>query len=229
MSNTLLVLFDIDGTLIQSGRAGVRGMNLAFAQLYDRPQALHGVPVAGRTDRAIVSEVMRAIGIDPTDEAIAGLRDAYFENLKVELHRVVAEPSGVLPGVTSLIDRLEARRDVVVGLLTGNFHGGAVIKLGHFNLWHRFRLGSFGDAHFDRRALVPVALERARAEGVDVSRPDQVVIIGDTPLDVDCAKANGSRSLAVATGLYDRATLEATGADLVLQTLEDAAAIDAWI
>jgi phosphoglycolate phosphatase-like HAD superfamily hydrolase len=229
MPVSTLVLFDIDGTLIQSGRAGVRGMNLAFGQLYGRPQALQGVPVAGRTDRAIVAQAMTAIGVDPTDEAIAGLRDAYFDNLKVELHRVVAEPSGVLPGVISLIDRLEARPEVVVGLLTGNFHGGAVIKLGHFNLWHRFRLGSFGDAHHDRRALVPVALERAHAAGLAVSRPDQVVIIGDTPLDVDCAKANGSRSLAVATGLYDFATLRATGADLVLQTLEDAAAIDAWI
>jgi phosphoglycolate phosphatase-like HAD superfamily hydrolase len=229
MSNSILVLFDIDGTLIQSGRAGVRGMNLAFAQLYGRPQALQGVLVAGRTDRAIVAEAMRGIGVEPTDEAIAGLRDAYFANLKVELHRVVAEPSGILPGVTTLMDRLEARRDVVVGLLTGNFHGGAIIKLGHFNLWHRFRLGSFGDEHFDRRALVPVAIERARGAGLDISRPEQVVIIGDTPLDVDCARANGSRSLAVATGLYDLVTLGATGADLVLQTLEDAAAIDAWI
>jgi phosphoglycolate phosphatase-like HAD superfamily hydrolase len=229
MSNSVLVLFDIDGTLIQSGRAGVRGMNLAFGQLYARPQALNGVLVAGRTDRAIVAQAMGAIGVDPTDTAIAGLRDAYFENLKVELHRVVAEPSGILPGVTGLIDRLEARPDVVVGLLTGNFHGGAVIKLGHFNLWHRFRLGSFGDVHVDRRALVPVALERAREAGLDIPGPEQVVIIGDTPLDVDCAKANGSRSLAVATGLYDRATLDATGADLVLQTLEDVAAIDAWI
>lgn len=204
-------------------------MNLAFARLYGRERALEGVPVAGRTDRAIVAQVMGAIGVDPTDEAIVGLRDAYFEHLKVELRRVVSEPSGVLPGVAGLIDRLETRHDVVVGLLTGNFHGGAVIKLGHFNLWHRFRLGAFGDAHLDRRSLVPEALERAREAGLDISRPEHVVIIGDTPLDVDCAKANGSRSLAVATGLYDRATLEATGADLVMETLEDAEALASWI
>jgi phosphoglycolate phosphatase-like HAD superfamily hydrolase len=229
MPVSTLVLFDIDGTLIQSGRAGVRGMNLAFERLYGRERALEGVPVAGRTDRAIVSQVMSAIGVDPTDEEIVRLRDAYFESLPAELRRSVAEPSGVLPGVSGLIDRLDARSDVIVGLLTGNFHGGAVIKLGHFDLWHRFRLGAFGDAHLDRRALVPVAIERALDAGLGISRPEQIVIIGDTPLDVDCARANGARSLAVATGLYDFATLGASGADLTVHTLEDVAGIDAWI
>src|SRR5579862_1193742 len=153
MADTTLVLFDIDGTLIQSGRAGVRGMNLAFERLHGRPRALEGVLVAGRTDRAIVAEVMRTLGFEPTAERIAELRDAYFEHLRTELHRVVPEPSGVLPGVVALIDQLERHPGIVVGLLTGNFHGGAVIKLGHFDLWHRFRFGAFGDDHFDRREL----------------------------------------------------------------------------
>jgi phosphoglycolate phosphatase len=229
MSISTLALFDIDGTLIQSGRAGVRGMNLAFERLHARERALEGIPVAGRTDRAIVSQALTAIGVEPTEEAIARLRDAYFESLPHELRRPVAEPSGVLPGVAALIDHLETRSDVMVGLLTGNFHGGAVIKLGHFDLWHRFRLGAFGDLHLDRRALVPEAMARAREAGVSISRPEQIVIIGDTPLDVDCARANGSRSLAVATGLYDCTKLEAAGADLTVKTLEDTAALAAWI
>src|ERR1039457_2479110 len=103
MPISTLVLFDIDGTLIQSGRAGVRGMNLAFERLYGRERALDGVPVAGRTDRAIVAQVMGSVGVDPTGEEIVRLRDAYFEHLRVELRRVVPEPSGVLPGVAGLI------------------------------------------------------------------------------------------------------------------------------
>src|SRR5580765_308442 len=134
MASTTLVLFDIDGTLIQSGRAGVRGMNRAFDRLYGRPAALDGVPVAGRCDRIIVMDAMRGIGIDPIDQEIVRLRDAYFEHLREEIGRPVAEPSGILPGVLPLIDALEQRPDVVVALLTGNFVGGARIKLGHFGL-----------------------------------------------------------------------------------------------
>src|SRR5215471_5482010 len=119
MDSTTLVLFDIDGTLIQSGRAGVRGMNRAFERLYGRQLALEGVPVAGRCDRIIVMDAMRAIGIDPVDEEIIRLRDAYFEHLQEEIGRPVKEPSGILPGVTPLIDALERRGDVLIALLTG--------------------------------------------------------------------------------------------------------------
>jgi phosphoglycolate phosphatase len=221
-----LVLFDIDGTLVQSGRAGVRGMNLAFGRLYGRDRALDAVPIAGRTDRAIVSDAMRGIGVDPTDTAIAALRDAYIDLLRVEIKRPVADhPSGVLPGVAMLLDALEAETGVVSALLTGNFQSGAAVKLEHFNLWTRFRFGAFGDEHVDRRALVPIAVQRAREAGHAALPPDRILVIGDTPSDVDCAKAYGARAIAVATGPYDRATLEAAGADLVVDTLEDVSAL----
>jgi phosphoglycolate phosphatase len=229
MSATTLVLFDIDGTLIQSGRAGVRGMNRAFGSLYGHPRALEGIPIAGRCDRIIVMDAMRRIGIDPADDEIARLRSAYFEALQEEIGRKVAEPSGVLPGVGPLLDALERRSDVVLALLTGNFAGGARIKLGHFELWHRFRFGAFGDDHEDRRELVPVALALAEAEGLAISDVRRVVIIGDTPLDVDCAHAHGARAIAVATGLYDEAALTATGANLVVRTLEPVSEIVAWV
>jgi phosphoglycolate phosphatase-like HAD superfamily hydrolase len=228
MVSTTLVLFDIDGTLIQSGRAGVRGMNRAFDRLYGRPAALDGVPVAGRCDRIIVMDAMRGIGIDPVDEEVVRLRDVYFEHLREEIVRPVAEPSGILPGVLALIDALEKRPDVVVALLTGNFVGGARIKLGHFGLWPRFRFGAFGDDHEDRRELLPVALNLARAEGLVIDDLSRVVVIGDTPLDVDCAHAHGARAIAVATGLYDEAALEATGANLVVKTLEPESIVG-WI
>src|SRR5690348_2009586 len=147
MHATTLVLFDIDGTLIQSGRAGVRGMNRAFDRLYGQPRALDGVPIAGRCDRVIVLDAMRKCGLDPTDEEIARFRDAYFEALGEEIGRPVELPSGVLPGVLDLLTALDAREEFVVALLTGNFAGGARIKLGHFGLWTRFRFGAFGDDH----------------------------------------------------------------------------------
>jgi phosphoglycolate phosphatase len=229
MLPTTLVLFDIDGTLIQSGRAGVRGMNRAFDRLYGHPKALDGVAVAGRCDRVIVMDAMRGVGLDPTDEEIRRLRDAYFESLQEEIGRPVAEPSGILPGVLALLTALDARPDVVVALLTGNFSGGARIKLGHFNLWHRFRFGAFGDDHEDRRELVPVALTLARAGGLAIEDLQRVIVIGDTPLDVDCAHAHGARALAVATGLYDEAALRKTGANLVMRTLEPLHEILAWV
>lgn len=219
-----LVLFDIDGTLIHTARAGLRGMNAAFRRLHGRDNALAGVSFAGRTDRAITADVFRNIDLEPTDAAIVALRDAYLEDLRVEIGRPVADPGGVFPGVVALLDALETRDDVAVGLLTGNFAGGAAIKLGHFDLWRRFSFGAFGDDHHDRRDLVPVALARARALGYTVDAAS-TVIIGDTPLDIDCAHAHGARAIAVATGPFTTAQL--ADADLVVATLEavDAAAL----
>ncbi|HEX5214696.1 MAG TPA: HAD hydrolase-like protein [Vicinamibacterales bacterium] len=223
-SPQILVLFDIDGTLIHTARAGLRGMNAAFRRLHGRDHALDGVSFAGRTDRAIAADVFRNVGLEPTDAAIVALRDAYLEDLRIEMARPVADPGGVFPGVPGLLDALEARDDVAVGLLTGNFAGGAAIKLGHFDLWRRFAFGAFGDDHHDRRDLVPVALTRARELGYAVDAAS-TVIIGDTPLDIDCAHAHGARAIAVATGPFTPAQL--AHADLVVETLEavDAAAV----
>ncbi len=222
------MLFDIDGTLVQTAGAGVRGMNAAFEALHGWDAALDGVPIAGRTDRAIVTDVFRAAGVEPTNEAIGALRDAYVRHLPAELARSATGPFGVLPGVQTLLDHLAARPDVHVALLTGNFEKGAAIKLGHFDLWRRFLFGAFGDDHVHRRDLVPVARDRCRRAGIDV-QPTSIVVIGDTPLDVDCARAHGVRAVAVATGLYSRQVLGDAGADLVVETLEELAADGEWI
>jgi phosphoglycolate phosphatase-like HAD superfamily hydrolase len=177
--------------------------------------------VAGRTDRAILREVFARIGIDWHETHIAAVRDAYFERLASELARPRSPNTGdfgVLPGVDQAITAMENDPSFVVGLLTGNFARGAEIKLRHFNLWARFRLGAFGDDHVDRRDLVPLAVEAARKGGVE---PARVVIIGDTPLDIDCAHAHGATAVAVATGHYSADELATAGADVVLRTLED--------
>jgi phosphoglycolate phosphatase-like HAD superfamily hydrolase len=223
-----LLLFDIDGTLLLSGRAGVRGLALAMNRLYGRPDALDGVEMAGRTDRAIVMQVLRALGREPDEPEIRRLRDVYCECLAQEIQRPAPHPSGVLPGVAALLDRLDRER-VSMGLLTGNFERGAAIKLGHFDLARRFAFGAFGDDHVNRRDLVPIALARARAhDGVDVP-VTRAVVIGDTPLDVDCAKAHGAWAVAVATGGFDAASLASAGADLVLTTLEEHDRLLDWL
>jgi phosphoglycolate phosphatase len=216
---TTLVLFDIDGTLVQTLGAGVRGMNAAFAELHGVRQSLDGVPIAGRTDRSIVSDAFRRLGIEPDEARVVALRDAYVERLPGEMANGSGERFGVLPGVWRLLDELERRPNTAVGLLTGNFVRGAEAKLGHFALWNRFTFGAFGDRHLDRRDLVPVALEEARARGFNVGAA-RTFVIGDTPLDIDCAQAHGAVAVAVATGLYSAAELAAFRPEQTIETLD---------
>jgi phosphoglycolate phosphatase-like HAD superfamily hydrolase len=224
-----VVLFDIDGTLVHTLGAGVRGMNAAFADLYGRIDILEGLRIAGRTDRAIVGDAFRRLDVEPTTERVTALRDAYLPHLARELaHAPDGAGCCVLPGVVEAIDALNRRDDAVVGLLTGNFHGGAGVKLRRFGLWDRFAFGAFGDEHLDRRDLVPVAVAAARAAGHDVS-PADLVVIGDTPLDVDCAHAHGARAIAVATGPYTREALAREGAELTVGTLAELDADAVWL
>jgi phosphoglycolate phosphatase len=210
-----LVLWDIDGTLLHTLGAGVRGMNTAFERLYGRAGALDGLAIAGRTDLSIVGDAFRRLGLEAAPAEVTQLRDAYFAELRVELTRPREGFFGVLPGVHAALDAMAASDDMAVGLLTGNFVGGAEIKLGRFDLWRRFTFGAFGDHHLDRRDLVPVAVKAAEAQGIV---PGRVVVIGDTPLDIDCARAHGAIAVAVATGPYRTAQL--ADADLVVDTLE---------
>jgi phosphoglycolate phosphatase len=216
-----LVLFDIDGTLISSGRAGFRGMNRSFEREFGVSGALDSVVLAGRTDRAIVIEAMTRAGLEASDANIARLRDAYFQDLPAALADANSRPMGIMPGVESLLGQLEARPDVVIGLLTGNFAGGAEIKLGHFGLWSRFGFGAFGDHHTNRRDLVPLAVEAAIGAGHPRFDFADVIVIGDTPLDVDCAHAHCARAIAVATGPFSHAELALTGAAVVVNTLAE--------
>lgn len=219
-----VILFDIDGTLIHSARAGLRGMNAAFQALYGVWGALDRVSLAGRTDRAIVSDVFNHLGVEATDEAVFALREAYLQQLADLMSRPV--PGAVmLPGVEALLNALAGRGDSATGLLTGNFERGAEIKLGYFGLWPRFSFGAFGDTHVNRRDLVPVArahVDRLHQTPVPASR---VIVIGDTPLDVDCAHAHGAKCIGVATGPFSKKDLADAGADLVLDTLEDVDAV----
>jgi phosphoglycolate phosphatase-like HAD superfamily hydrolase len=233
-----LLLFDVDGTLVLTGGAGMRGMTRAFESVFGVPDALKDVPVAGRTDPAILADMMTRAGITAGDGVRARFIDCYLPILAEEMERPVPDtlhPSqhsrykGQLPGVRELVAALGSHRGVFLALLTGNYTRAAEIKLGYFDLWRPFKCGAFGEDAAERHALVPIAVDRAAALGCPPIGPDDVIVIGDTPLDVACARMAGVRSLAVATGGYTRDTLEQTRPDLVVDTLADTGAIVAWL
>jgi phosphoglycolate phosphatase len=218
---TKLVLFDIDGTLVLTGGAGVRAMTRACEELIGHAAVLDGIAVAGRTDWIILQDTLARLDRPLDRDLFDRLRDRYVAYLREEITRPGRGFNGTLPGVPPLLDALEARSDAVLGLLTGNFKEGARIKLERFDLWRYFLCGAFGDDAPDRNALVPFALGRAEACGVANLSPAQVIVVGDTPHDVACALAVGALPVAVATGTFSSDQLRASGAAHVFETLED--------
>ena len=151
------------------------------------------------------------------------LRERYVNYLRHEILQQGHGFNGTLPGIPDLLQSLQGHDDVYLGLLTGNFEAGARIKLERFDLWRYFRCGAFGDDSPDRNALVPVALERAEACGIPAIAAEDVIVVGDTPHDVACAKAVGAVAVGVATGGFTADQLRDCGAAVVFDTLEDTA------
>lgn len=247
-----LLLFDVDGTLLLSGGAAVRAMDKAFHEVFGVRGAFDGVSLGGRTDGSILEDALEranlrglalagasnATGAGGAGGDVTRYKAAYFRILAGEIRRPVPpDPSvpawrrfkGVYPGVRELLDALSRRQDVFLALLTGNYEQGARIKLEHFGLSHYFSCGAFGDDSVSRPALVPVAVARARAAGCPAVAPPDVVIVGDTPLDVACAIDAGVRCVAVATGGYDRDALRQAGARTVFGTFADTDAVVACL
>jgi phosphoglycolate phosphatase-like HAD superfamily hydrolase len=218
------ILFDIDGTLVLTGGAGGRAMMRAFSEVFEIRGGFEGVPMNGRTDFWIVGQVAARHGIDCDPARMRRFHDVYLGHLLSE----VSQPGprkGIMPGVRPLLDTLAKRDDVCTALLTGNFEAGAKIKLEYFDLWRYFRCGAFGDNASERNGLLGVALNRLEASGGPRVSPSDVVIVGDTPLDVGVAIAGGARSIAVATGSHTVSQLEESGADVVLEDLSDLPAV----
>lgn len=221
-----LVLFDIDGTILWSDGAGRNAMQSALTTVFGTA----GDPryrYDGKTDRQIVREQMRELGHpDPhIDAQMERLTALYLEHLHGELSDGTHQVE-VLPGVCEVLDVLEARDDVVLGLLTGNLAGGAAAKLGAAGIdIGRFRVNAFGSDHESRPALPRLAQERARADlGLDVAG-ERVVIIGDTPFDLECGRDIGARAIGVATGRFGVEELARHGAAAVFADLSDTAAV----
>ena len=193
-------------------------MSRAFEELFAVPDAFRDIPMAGRTDTWILSNAAAAHGILPS--ALTAFQDAYLAHLEREL-----EPPNprklMMPGIRPLLDTLASRDDVYLALLTGNYQKAARLKLEHFDLWRYFPCGAFADDAADRNSLLPKALARIRACGGPAVQPADVIVIGDTPHDVECALAAGARPVGVATGSFSAQQLRDCGARIVFEDLSD--------
>lgn len=215
---TTLILWDIDGTLINSGGAGMRALQKSLPKAFGINGLIDDIEFSGRTDRWIVRQIFAKFSLPATEDNFARYLDAYVAALPDELANPGAE---VLPGVRRLLDEAASRPGVAQGLLTGNVRRGAEAKLGFHGLWDYFPFGAFADDSEVRDHLGPFALRRARERhGVDFP-PERVWIVGDTPHDIACARAFGARALAVATGLTSAADLAKHRPDGVLEDLAD--------
>ena len=219
-----ILLFDIDGTLLLSGRAGYRALSRAFEEVFGVADGYDDIPVAGMTDEIILTAALERAGVAADRETRARFHTHYCELFADEIH-FPGPRKGLMPGVAALLDSLSRDDEIRCGLVTGNFARPAQIKLEHFDVWRFFYFGAYGDDAPVRDDLVPIAVERARRAGVTVEAAHDVIVIGDTPLDVQCAAAAGARSVAVATGSYDQAALRETGAHAVLADFSDTAAV----
>jgi len=226
MAGKRLYLFDIDGTLITSGGAGVHSFTEAVRTFCGGTAALEGINFAGNTDTGIARSVLVAAGMEPTDAHVMGLLDAYLSILP---GRMGLHDGRLLPGIIPLLDSLKERPDCVLALLTGNLAAGAEVKLSHYGVWHYFGFGAYADDHHLRNKLGPVAAARALEEHGEEFTPDRIYVIGDTPRDIECGKAFGALTVAVATGHYSREELTSHHPDFLFDDFSDPAAVMAAI
>ncbi|MFQ5613297.1 MAG: HAD family hydrolase [Anaerolineae bacterium] len=216
---THLVLFDIDGTLLWPDGAGREAMRRALLRVLGQTGPIDSLPMAGKTDPQIIRELLRAVGLEAN--AIEATLLSIFSTMTEILPETLAEAQvQVCPGVPALLEAVGAHRQILSGLLTGNLSATAPLKLRAAGIDPAlFKIGAFGSDDADRLRLPGVAAGRAKALTGLTFEGEQVVIIGDTPADVACARPWGARAIAVATGPYSQADLRAAGADVVLADL----------
>jgi phosphoglycolate phosphatase len=195
-----LVLFDIDGTLIQSGGAGERAFAQVARSVFSVAEGTRGLSFAGRTDVSIVREMFARHGIADTAENFQAFFDAYVFWLDELLPRIAGR---VLPRVREWLGELREMPDPpLLGLLTGNIRLGAQIKLKHYGLWEYFVTGGFSDDSENRCRIAAVARDRgSRLLGCEL-KGEEVLVIGDTPHDIECGQSIGARVIAVGTGRH---------------------------
>ena len=234
----VLVLFDIDGTLLNTHGLGMRVIAQAATIEFGQPISTHGVEFAGRLDPLIFADTLANNGLQPTPNNLKRLRNAYVNLFHDITHNAESPLGSACPGVLDLLDQLE-KTPTSIGVLTGNIQETGTRKLAHCGLDPaRFHINVWGDDSItttdnhtkpDRAQLPPIGLHRYTKHTGKHIPPDRVIIVGDTPHDIRCARVNSMRSIGVATGSTSVADLERAGADLAVPTLQDTDAILQWI
>jgi phosphoglycolate phosphatase-like HAD superfamily hydrolase len=214
------ILFDIDGTLMSTGGAGVRALDYAFRDVLGVERAFEGISMAGKTDLLIVKEGLAKHSHSNENGIVPQVLNAYLRHLSREIQN---DARHLKPGIQRALDTLQTMPEYTIGLLTGNLEAGARIKLDAFNIYDYFLCGAFGSDNEDRNLLLPVAAQRFREKKQQEIDFRHCIIVGDTPRDVACAKPYGAACIAVATGPYPVETLRQTDADIVMDDLSDTA------
>jgi len=217
-----LVLFDIDGTLIHSGGAGEKAFGRVCEMEFKVPNGTEGLRFAGRTDPSIVRDFFMRNGIEPSDKNF----QRFFNCYVFLLDHLLSQTAGrVLPGVPELISAMRSLENPpALGLLTGNIRLGAQIKLSYYKLWDHFQTGGFGDDHEDRNEIAAIARSRGMKFLNCNLSGEEILVVGDTPLDIACGKAIDARVLAVATGGFGAEELRAHGPHWTVQDLREVCA-----
>lgn len=216
----IIALFDIDGTLLRAGGAGRRAVELAIGEALDRPDGeinLETVEFAGRTDPWIVRTALTNYGVSAETALVDEVLRRYVAHLPRELE--LAEAFEVLPGALALLAELSERDELILGIGTGNTESAAYAKLARGGLDSFFSFGGFGSDHSERAELLRAGLERGLRRAGCEAGDAEVVVIGDTPHDVEAAHAIGAKCVAVSTGGYDGVALEEAGATVVVSEL----------
>jgi len=198
----IALFWDIDGTLLTTGKAGVPAWEMAVREIVERDFELASFRVAGLTDYQIAVRTFEMLGVDADESTIRRMVARYEELLPTELPKKRGQ---VMPNVREILERMQGEPDVHLYLLTGNTPGGARAKLTHYDLFKYFEGGAFAEDAGDRASIAVRALSLARANSP--VGDDRAFVIGDTPHDIECANAIGARTIAVATGGYSRAEL----------------------
>jgi phosphoglycolate phosphatase-like HAD superfamily hydrolase len=224
-----LLLWDIDGTLLLTKGAGMRGMKRAAQLIYGAEFRWDGIDASGNLDPLIFEAALALNGVEPSADGHRAFHDEYIRQLAAELdgNRTLGR---VMPGIQAVLSALRDRTDVIQGMVTGNYAAAAPLKLRACGLeldW--FPITAFGDEGRSRPDLVALAMRKCADQRGWAPPPRDVVVIGDTPRDVACARSHGCIAFAVATGIHSVDELVAADADVVVRDLSDPSALYAII